>query len=171
VRIIKENEYVDYLYEHDSQPWYNKPFFIRDPLKDIGLIDSSNDNIIDSDLTVIPDSDNTGNIIDYDISDSANIAIYICEHFEEDMIKQKEYVISKISETDLLENINIYTDRARHAYDLRPSYESLIMNVLNGNIKRIYTYNPETFGPTRKNLTNKIFNLVGTEVIYTAPTL
>lgn len=156
IRLTKEGEFVDYRYEHDETPWINKPLYIRDP-----ILEPLNQPT----EPVDPGNPNPG--LDIVISPDATSVVYVSAYTTKEMEEMKEYVLSKIP-TEELSSINIYTDRARHAYDKRPSYDELLMRALAGDIKRIYTYEEETFGPTRKDITIDLLVLSGIDVVYTA---
>ena len=158
IRLTKEGEFVDYRYEHDMTPWINKPIYIRDPI--LEPLNTPNPPV---------DPGNPDPGLDIIISPDATNAVYVCAHTHDEMEEMKENILTWIINNAPGELVDApYTDRARHAYDKRPSYEEMFMNALAGNIKRIYTYDEETFGPTRKDLTIDILEMAGIEIVYTA---
>lgn len=153
IRLTKGDKFVDYIYEHDLKPWIKKPIYLRDP-------------ILEPLSTPVEPPPNPGEPgFEIVISPDASIVIYSSAHTHDEMEEQKEYIYSKIPESD--KPVTIYTDRARHAYDPRPSYENMVKRALRGEIKKIYTYEEETFGPTRKGITIDLLVLAGIEVVYT----
>lgn len=154
IRLTKNDLFVDYIYKHDFNSWIEKPIYLRDPIEEP----------LSTPINPQPEPGDPG--FEIVIAPDADIALYSCEHTHEDMEKQKEYIYSKIPEED--KPVSVYTDRARHAYDKRPSYDNLIKRALRGEIRKIYTFEEETFGPTRSGITIDLLILAGIEVVYTA---
>lgn len=157
-----EREPIKLTLHHDS-PWVDVPLFVP-PKTEVRIeyVEGTGGNVIDENWE-------WGDALN-PIDPNAREVVYINGPGDAPNNEMKNYIKGLLPVEDL-PKIPVYTDVTRDAYDLRPSYDQIMKLCVTGKIKKIITWEPETFGVSRKKLTNELLDLIGVEIIYVKPTL
>lgn len=155
--VNNDNVEIDHVFKFDHLvPWKKQPLVIP-PKGEVEYIEVEGPGNTDN---TVPDDW----IIDVNIDPNAPTVIYVNgpnDKYNNDIKSSIKEAIGDISKT-----MPVYTDKTKDAYDSRPSYDRIMKLALMGKIKKIYTWEPETFGVSRKDLTMELFSLMNIDMIF-----
>lgn len=152
-----DDEEIDYELVFDHKvPWDRQPLIVPPKIEIEYINDGASGGGNPGDGTDIGGWDGV-------IDPNAPIVIYVNGPSDgyNNQIKAK---IKEAMPPELSAVAPVYTDKTKDAYSERNSYNAIMKLALVGKIKEVWTWEPETFGISRKDLTMQMLDIIGVKI-------